>query len=140
MKKKIEILENLMNIITSEKLTELNYEEKGLKIALKRPYVIPNKKIDNSLNNKVNKIINAEQLEEIKILSEGIGHFHSLSKSGTLDFKIGDSISEGDKIGYIFAMGLKTPIVSKYTGFIEEIYIEEGDVVDFNRPILKLKK
>ena len=140
MKKKIEILENLMNIITSEKLTELNYEEKGLKIALKRPYVIPNKKIDNSLNNKVNKIINAEQLEEIKILSEGIGHFHSLSKSGTLDFKIGDSISEGDKIGYIFAMGLKTPIVSKYTGFVEEIYIEEGDVVDFNRPILKLKK
>ncbi len=140
MKKKIEILENLMNIITSEKLTELNYEEKGLKIALKRPYVIPNKKIDNSLNNKVNKIINTEELEEIKILSEGIGHFHSLSKSGTLDFKIGDSISEGDKIGYIFAMGLKTPIVSKYTGFIEEIYIEEGDVVDFNRPILKLKK
>lgn len=139
MKKKIEVLENLMNIIASEKLTELNYEEKGLKISLKRPYAISSKKIESRTNNKTDKIVSSEEIEGRKILSEGIGHFHSLSKNGTLDFKIGDSINEGDKIGYIFAMGLKTPIISKYTGFIEEIYIEEGDIIDFSKPILKLK-
>ena len=140
MKKQMEIAEKLINIITSEKLTELNYEEKGFKMTLKKPYVSQNKKVENVFSKKIEKNIPVNESEEIEILSEGIGHFHSLSKSEVLDFKIGDIINEGDKIGYIYAMGLKTPIISKHTGTIEKIYIEEGDVVDFNRPILKLKK
>ncbi|MDO4589548.1 MAG: biotin/lipoyl-containing protein [Fusobacterium sp.] len=45
----------------------------------------------------------------------------------------------GQEIGYVSTVGVNTTITSSYSGVIEEIYIENGNPVDYGRPLLKIR-
>lgn len=129
----------LMKILEKENLTEITYEEEGVKILLKRNYKFeqasaPAAKESQAKAPKVKK----ENL--LEILSHRIGVFYPNKKNEESILVPGEAIKEGDEIGYILTMGVKNPVISDFTGTITEVLVGEGDIVDFTKPILRLKK
>lgn len=133
MKKDIATLDELMRILESENLTEISYEAEGFKINLKRPYKSVEKK---SVVKQATTQTKAEECQYIELLSQGIGRFYSIESKVSL----GSSVKIGDEIGYIVTMGVKNIVTSDVSGKVEQVYIADGDIVDYNRAILKLKK
>ncbi|MGL4534200.1 MAG: acetyl-CoA carboxylase biotin carboxyl carrier protein [Fusobacteriaceae bacterium] len=139
MKKYITATEELMKILSSQKLTELNYEEEGFKLTLKKPFnqSLQMKNIKNNIETK--KSIPVQEILK-EVFSEGIGYFYPTTKNDVSILEKGNIIEPGSEIGYILTMGVKTPVISYEGGTIEEICVLEGEPVDFNKCIIKLKK
>ena len=62
-----------------------------------------------------------------------------MKKDGTPIIEVGQKIKSGHEIGYITTIGVNTTICSNFSGVIEEIYIENGNPVDYGRPLLKIR-
>ena len=133
MKKEEFQIEDLINILSECGLTEISYEEnENLKIKIKKspqPKVVMPKEVLQTV-----KEINKKE-ENIKtVVSTGIGKYFY---EGIV--KIGDKIKVGQDLGYIYVMGLKTPLKSTVGGEVTEITVEDGGVVDYGKVILKVK-
>lgn len=129
----------LMKILEKENLTEIAYEEDGVKILLKRDYKFDKASapVAKESPTKTPKVKKENMLE---ILSHRIGIFYPHKKNDDSILVPGFFIKEGDEIGYILTMGVKNPVISDFSGTIAEVLVEEGEIVDFTKPILRLKK
>lgn len=133
MKKEEFQIEDLINVLSECGLTEISYEEnENLKIKIKKspqPKVVMPKEILQPVK-EVSK-----KEENIKtVVSTGIGKYFY---EGIV--KVGDKIKVGQDLGYIYVMGLKTPLKSTVGGEVTEITVEDGGVVDYGKVILKVK-
>lgn len=129
----------LMKILEKENLTEISYEEDGIKIILKRDYKFEQNSPIIS-KESVTKAPKVKKDNVMEILSHRIGVFYPHKKNEESTLIPGFSLKEGDEIGYILTMGVKNPVISDFAGTITEVLVKEGDMVDFTKPILKLKK
>ena len=48
----------------------------------------------------------------------------------------GAEVKEGEVIGYIESIGLKTDVKSDKTGVIKSVLVENGGIVQFGQPIM----
>jgi len=133
MKKEEFQIEDLINVLSECGLTEIIYEEnENLKIKIKKspqPKVIIPKETSHSRKET------AKKEENIKtVASIGIGKYFYKDA-----VKIGDKIKVGQNLGYIYIMGLKTPLKSTVSGEVLEITVEDGGVVDYGKGLLKVK-
>ena len=79
-------------------------------------------------------------ISHFQVLLLGSSIFWCKSKCrGHIVGKIGDKIKVGQDLGYIYVMGLKTPLKSTVGGEVTEITVEDGGVVDYGKVILKVK-
>lgn len=127
-------IEKLIDILTESELTELAYEETDkIKIKIKKS-IVP------KLKKEVTKEKEIKIPENIKgIVSEEIGRFFYEDKEGNKIIKVGDKIKEGQKLGELFAMGIKTPMKSTISGEIIEIKVKNGGIVDYGKEIIRVK-
>lgn len=126
--------DELIRILDSENLTELSYESPDFNFSVKKPF----KREEQLKNNAIENITKKEKIETYtEILSNGIGYFY---KNNNISLSINSDINIGDEIGYILAMGVQSPIISEVSGKIVEVLVQDGDVVDYNKKIIKLKK
>lgn len=139
MKGDINTIEELMKILHDKKLTEISLETSDIKINIKGS-LIPEEKI-NAPKKVENKKVEAKKvIENCKdIVSEHIGKFNYFRKDGTPRFAVGQEIKKGQELGDVVAVGVALPVVAKFSGVIEEIYVENGDPVDYGRPLIKVK-
>ncbi|WP_448821376.1 acetyl-CoA carboxylase biotin carboxyl carrier protein [Cetobacterium sp.] len=133
MKKEEFQIEDLIDILSECGLTEISYEEnENLKIKVKKspqPKVVMSRETPQPL-----KEINKKE-ENIKaVVSTGIGKYFYKDV-----VKIGDRIKVGQDLGYIYVMGLKTPLKATVGGEVMDITVEDGGVVDYGKVLLKVK-
>ena len=133
MKKEEFQFEDLIDILSECGLTEISYEEnENLKIKVKKspqPKVVMSRETPQPL-----KEINKKE-ENIKaVVSTGIGKYFYKDV-----VKIGDRIKVGQDLGYIYVMGLKTPLKATVGGEVMDITVEDGGVVDYGKVLLKVK-
>lgn len=133
MKKEEFQIEDLINVLSECGLTEISYEEnENLKIKIKKspqPKVVMPKETPQPAKET------GKKEENIKtVVSTGIGKY--IYKDAV---KIGDKIKVGQDLGYIYVMGLKTPLKSTVGGEVMEITVEDGGVVDYGKVLLKVK-
>ncbi|MCQ8211611.1 hypothetical protein NON08_03415 [Cetobacterium somerae] len=133
MKKEEFQIEDLINVLSECGLTEISYEEnENLKIKIKkspqRKVVLPKE------TTQVTKEINKKEDNLKTVVSTGIGKYFYKDI-----VKIGDKIKVGQDLGYIYVMGLKTPLKSTVSGEVLEITVEDGGVVDYGKILLKVK-
>ena len=126
-------IEDLISVLSECGLTEISYEEnENLKIKIKkspqRKVVIP-KEIVQSTKEVAKKEDNIKN-----ILSTGIGKYFYQNS-----VKVGDKIKVGQDLGYIYVMGLKTPLKATVAGEVLEITVKDGGVVDYGKALLKVK-
>lgn len=139
MKGDINTIEELMKILQEKKLTEISYETSEIKINIKgtaqaeEVVPAPKKKVEKKVEEKKD-ICNCKDL-----VSEHIGRYNYMKKDGTPIISVGQSVKEGQELGNVVAVGVSLPVIAKFSGVIEEIYIKNGNPVDYGRPLLKIK-
>ena len=133
MKKEEFQIEDLINVLSECGLTEISYEEnENLKIKIKKspqPKVVMPKETSQPAKETGKKEENMKT-----VVSTGIGKYFYKDA-----VKIGDKIKVGQDLGYIYVMGLKTPLKSTVGGEVMEITVEDGGVVDYGKALLKVK-
>ena len=132
-------IEELMKILQEKKLTELSLETSDIKINIKGS-LIPEEKVTKPVKTEEKKVETKKVVENCKeVTSEHIGRYNYMKKDGTPKIQVGQEIKVGQELGEVIAVGVSLPVVSKLSGVIEEIYVENGDPVDYGRPLIKVR-
>lgn len=139
-------IESLMKILNEKNLTELSLESDDFSVTLKGEYD-PKKEVIKNQKNEVTEIptiVEMEKEEKIKhmdVISENIGrYFYKASETAKTKVEKGNEIKVGDDIGYILTLGVKNPIISEYSGVVEDIFVENGAPVDYGKRLIRLKE
>ena len=150
-----EDIKKLMDDMGNSKINSLDIEfPDGIKISMK--------KSENNINAGENLIslssnqapqvnVNAqtninnenvkEEQEEYKIVkSPMVGTFYESSSPKANPFvKVGDKVKKGDVLCIIEAMKLMNEIESEYDGEIVEVCVKNEEMVEFGKPLFKIK-
>ena len=82
----------------------------------------------------------ASNSDHTNILSPMPGTFYAApSPEADLFVKAGDTVNKGDTLCIIEAMKIMNEIEAESTGIISEILIKNGDPVEYNQPLFKIK-
>ena len=141
-------IKKLIDDMGNSKIDELNIEfPEGIKISMKKdkapaaPIVqtepvqfinVPEKKEEKQEINKK---------EEYKIVkSPMVGTFYSKSSPNTKAYvEIGQRVKKGDVLCIVEAMKLMNEIESEFDGEVVEICVSDGEMVEYGKPLFKIK-
>lgn len=82
-----------------------------------------------------------EEAGLVTVTSPMVGVFYASPAEDAEPYvKVGDTVHRGDVLCIIEAMKLMNELVSDYDGVVTEICVANNQVVDFGRPLFKLRK
>lgn len=145
-----EKIKQLMDDMGNSKLTSLDIEfPDGIKIKMEKSnskqVVVTNAEeqvITEDVNNNNNTEINLKQ--EVKeegniVKSPMIGTFYMRPSPDSSPFvEVGKEVKKGTVLCIIEAMKLMNEIESEYEGKIVEIYVKDGEAVDYGKPLFRI--
>ncbi len=140
MKFEHDYLEELAKVMNENDLSEINIEDGGKKIILKRessPKIIQNKNSEISKNEPLKKEEEKVSSTKVPITSPMVGTFYA-SPSPDKDpyVKVGDYVQAGQTICIIEAMKLLNEIETDISGKIVEICVENGQTIEFGQTLM----
>lgn len=139
----VEQIIELIQAVSASSVGELNYEEGGVKLSLKKeknkikteavPYVLHKETV-------VQEQVEEPKKEESYITSPLVGTFYAApSENGEPFVQVGDQVQEGTVLGIVEAMKLMNEIESEVHGVIEKILVENGEPVEYGQPLFLVK-
>tara|TARA_Y100000591_G_C21645328_1_gene600004 strand:+ start:434 stop:850 length:417 start_codon:yes stop_codon:yes gene_type:complete len=132
------LIKELVSCLEENKLSELEYSEKDIKIKVAR-----NSMIDNSKIQVVQNTIETEEKEIIsgtEIKSPIIGTAYLAPEPGGKKFvEIGKKIKKGDTVMIVEAMKTMNHVPSSKDGVIKKIVVEDGQPVEFGQTLVILE-
>lgn len=138
-------IKQLIDDMGNSKLTSLDIEfPDGTKISAKKEdkieKIIKNEQAEEVKNNPVEININTKEIQEGNIVkSPMVGTFYiKPSPSAEPYVEIGKSVKKGDVLCIIEAMKLMNEIESEFEGKIAEIYIKDGETVEYGKPLFRI--
>ena len=135
-------LKELINFMNEHNLCELEIEEEGKRIKLKRSSPETPVFIKESISQQPAAQATEQKQKSnfIEIKSPMVGTFYRAASPGAKSYTdIGQTIKSGDVICIIEAMKLMNEIKSEITGEIVEIPAENGEPVEFGQIIFLVK-
>lgn len=90
-----------------------------------------------SYDEKQESISNDEQ--EIKSPMVGTFFLQDSKELTEPKIKVGDTVTEGDVIGYIEAMKVMNEVTTDVSGEVTEILVEHGDNVEYDQLLVRVK-
>ena len=131
------LIKELVICLEENKLSELEYSEKDIKIKVARNSFKDNSKIEVSqitTDLKKDKIISG-----IEIKSPIIGTAYLAPEPGGKKFvEIGKKIKKGDTVMIVEAMKTMNHVPSPVDGLVKEISVDDGQPVEFGQTIVIL--
>lgn len=155
-----ENLLRLINTVSDSKLTGFSYGENGVKIKLKKEQgkvqVVSTGTVSENTGSvsyatvpqtveveEETKPAEAESKNEDSgkvVVSPLVGTFYAAPAEDAEPFvKAGDTVKKGQTLAIVEAMKLMNEIESDYDGVIEEILVENGQPVEYNQPLFRVK-
>ena len=147
-----EQLVKLIEVMDASGLTEFDYETDAIKLHLCRKIenVVYTTAINQDLANgagmseSMQTDTTSEASEPIPMTKKGtdivspiVGMFYAASSPEAEPFvKVGDRVEKGQVIGIVEAMKLMNEIQSDVAGIVTEIYVENGDGVEYGQPLI----
>ena len=132
------LIKELVTCLEENKLSELEYSEKDIKIKVSR----------NSFNdnNKIQSVQNTKKIEEqkidigIEIKSPIIGTAYLAPEPGGKKFvDIGKKIKKGDTVMIVEAMKTMNHVPSTEDGVVKKIVVEDGQPVEYGQTLVILE-
>lgn len=145
----------LIQAVSDSSLTGMKYEEKGIKISLTKdmvqiqnqqeaPMAIPVQSVMKATPAKVakeeeTKTAAIEEAEGYVVKSPLVGTFYAApSEEAEAFVKVGDSVKEGQVLAIVEAMKLMNDIDSEVSGAVAEIYVQNGEAVEYGQPLFRI--
>ena len=131
------LIKELVNCLEENKLTELEYSEKDIKIKVARTTSNDVNKIEVVQNTK--EIKNEKRITGTEIKSPIIGTAYLAPEPGGKKFvDVGKKIKKGDTVMIVEAMKTMNHVPSTADGVVKEICVEDGQPVEFGQNLLIL--
>lgn len=154
-----ENLVKLIETVSASGLTGFQYEEKGMKIKLSKD-VSGGAQVVSATDAKEQSIqsaavlktqetqsISVTETEGISAQPDGklirsplVGTFYAApAEDADALVAVGDMVKKGQTLAIVEAMKLMNEIESEFDGVIEEVLVENGQPVEYNQPLFRLK-
>ena len=131
------LIKELVSILEENKLTELEYSEKDIKIKVVKNSTNEVSRIQVLENKNENQIETKIVGTEIK--SPIIGTAYLAPEPGGKKFvEVGKKIKKGDTVMIVEAMKTMNHVPSTKDGIIKEIIVEDGQPVEFGQTLVIL--
>ena len=151
--------ENLLTLIktvSDSELTDFAYEENGTSIHLKKKketVVVAGNQLDVPIAGLAaaqaaasSATVNAETVQAASSEPEGmivksplVGTFYAAPSEDADPFvSVGDKVKKGQVIGIVEAMKLMNEIESDFDGKVAEIYVQNGQAVEYGQPLFRI--
>tara|TARA_A100001011_G_scaffold24889_1_gene24659 strand:- start:837 stop:1253 length:417 start_codon:yes stop_codon:yes gene_type:complete len=132
------LIKELVSILEENKLTELEYSEKDIKIKVVKNSTNEVSRIQVLENKNENQIETKIVGTEIK--SPIIGTAYLAPEPGGKKFvEVGKKIKKGDTVMIVEAMKTMNHVPSTKDGIIKEIIVEDGQPVEFGQTLVILE-
>lgn len=136
-------IKKLMSVLDETDVTEISLESDGTKVLLKKDMFAKKKKELEVAQEAQEAIEMEEEIEEISKISElfslNVGRFYLRDKIGDITVKVGNEVEEGQVVGYIEAIGVKTEVKSDVSGIVKEIKVNDGDTTEFGKVLMTVE-
>ena len=144
----IEKLEAIIQLMKESDLKVLNIEDQEVEIYLEAHSREITHTMSQSMpqsyrtdsNNSSDKTDQTTGLIDIKATQIGVFYTQPDEDSTETFVSIGDKVQVGDQIGLIETMKIFNEVLVKDSGVIEEILVENGEPVEFDQVIMRLRK
>lgn len=151
--------ENLLTLIktvSDSELTDFDYEENGTRIRLKKKKEtvvvsgassnVPVMGLENirtvenvAAVNTANTQADNSEPEGMIVKSPLVGTFYAAPAEDADPFvSVGDQVKKGQTLAIVEAMKLMNEIESDFDGKVAEIYVENGQVVEYGQPLFRI--
>ena len=148
-----ENLLKLINTVSDSKLTDFEYEENGTRVVLAKKQEKVQIVSDNTQRAAVEVINSVSTESNVQAVvaptgdAEGnivksplVGTFCAAPAEDAESFvKLGDVIRKNQTLAIIEAMKLMNEIESEFDGKIVEIYVENGQAVEYGQPLFRVQ-
>lgn len=140
-----EKIKQLMDDMGNSKLTNIDIEfPDGTKLSMKKENVV----VSNTTTNKVVETTSIEENKEIEIKKDSnivkspmVGTFYAKPAPDKKAYVgVGTSVKTGDTLCIIEAMKLMNEIESEFTGKIVDIFVKDGEAVEYGTPLFEIEK
>ena len=131
-------IKELVKILDELKLTELSYSDGKTSIKVGKSLSIASGMIEQNISSPPTTI--KQSAKFIGVKSPMVGTAYLAPEPGAKPFiKIGSNVKKGDTVLIIEAMKTMNHIPSTQDGKIEEILIKDGESVEFDQELIKIK-
>ena len=149
-----EQLLQLIDHVSDSKLTSFQYEGENLKVSMECGQVqtvtavgsgdlaIQTVETVTPESSEITHIshIKAAQQEGNLVKSPLVGTFYAAPAEDAQPFvKVGDKVSKGQTLAIVEAMKLMNEIESDFDGEVAEIYVQNGQAVEYGMPLFRIK-
>ena len=131
------LIKELVSSLEENKLTELEYSEKDIKIKVVKN--APNEISRTQVQENKNENQNEKKIVGTEIKSPIIGTAYLAPEPGGKKFaEVGKKIKKGDTVMIVEAMKTMNHVPSNKDGIIKEIIVEDGQPVEFGQTLVIL--
>lgn len=143
----LENLITLINTISVSEVTGFQYEQNGMKLKISKTQKRAETEVQTVLipAEKKEAATAAEETalpdpEGQLILSPLVGTFYAAPAEDAEPFAaVGNHVKKGQTLAIVEAMKLMNEIESDYDGILEEIYVENGQAVEYGQPLFRIR-
>lgn len=133
-------LDKLAKVLNDNDLSYVKYEEGDCTVTLQKDSP-NNTNVPTTNETNVEANVSSPQFEYSTIKCPLIGHFYISPSPGSEPFvKPGDRIEVGDTVGIVQAMKVSNEIKAEISGEVIEVLADDGQFVDFDCALLKVKE
>ena len=145
-------LKELIDLVQSSQVTELEIEKAGVRVKIKRgiPPQIPLQPSPSAVSGTTPQFESAREIQIptdlynqkglVTIKAPVVGTFYRSSSQDAAPYvEIGTSVSKGQILCIIEAMKLMNEIEAEYDGKISVILVENGQSVEYGQPLFLIE-
>ena len=143
-------IKKILELMNEHELSEFEMEQDGFKISMKKgqpvqiqptaPIIMPMAPMSQPENATI-QAAPAEEADVELIPSPIVGTFYAAASPETPPYvEVGQTIKQNDVICVIEAMKVMNEIQSEVGGTVLEILVANGEPVEFDQPLFKIKK
>ena len=132
------LIKELVSCLEDNKLTELEYSEKDVKIKVARDSFKDSNSIQMVQN--IKKVKEDEKITGIEVKSPIIGTAYLAPEPGGKKFvEVGKKIKRGDTVMIVEAMKTMNHVPSSNDGVVKKIVVEDGQPVEYGQTLVILE-
>ena len=144
----VEVLEKIIKVFDESNVNVLEFENEEFKIFLDKSASAPAQTVQPApqpqVQEKIVQQVEAKTECEVEgdiIASPMVGTFYQAPSPDSPPYvKVGDKVNKGQTLCIIEAMKIMNEIEAEYNCEILEILVEDGQPVEFDTPLFKVKK